>query len=161
MLVLLYQLCAASALIPTDWGTAIVTLIGKVNTTDFTAVNPRPIHLLSEVRKLFEWLVFPEFSGPGCAQWAQLHPAQAGFRNGFSCHSNILALEYQSGNANAKRDINVYMDLKAAYPSARPEQLDRTLKTAGAPSECAASYGASCRRELGFTWWSTATDWIR
>ena len=131
ILEILFSLCGATGLTPTRWGTAIVSLLGKANSNVFTPETARPIALLEEMRKLFELLFAETLVAGENNLWCKPHPAQAGFRKGWSCHSHILLLAHRS--KPDERHSQVYLDLHSAYTTVRASVLDAELKKKGAP----------------------------
>ncbi|KAE8217624.1 hypothetical protein CF319_g8329 [Tilletia indica] len=123
----LFRLCASCRVVPRRWGRALVHLIPKQKTGLPTPQSSRPIAMLPMFRRLFESIFVRQLSAD--SQWARLHPAQCGFRKGWSCASALLSNHV----ASSSRPIAVYLDIENAFPSVRAEDELDVLRQRGAP----------------------------
>lgn len=126
LLEMLYQRCTAAGHTPRAWNSAEVHLLSKDPTAPRRPDNLRPVTLVSVVRKVFERLLLEAVQGQ-C--WTALHPAQAGFRAGYSVETNAALVHHALSSGRAR--VAVFIDIKSAFDvvdhSILVDMLDRRL----------------------------------
>ncbi|CAD6914702.1 unnamed protein product [Tilletia laevis] len=134
----LFELCIRTGLTPTRWNTSVVHPIPKgaaetvpeaatagVRQPEFHQIDKmRPISLTVLFRRLFEKCFLATFTETE----KTFHPAQAGFRAGYSTVSHALV-----AHTDAMRDpgTQVFIDLKQAYDRTAMSQLFLKLRARG------------------------------
>lgn len=108
----LFMLCARAAYFPKRWGRALVVLIPKDRSKVPTASTCRPISLLPVFRRVFEKALLKSLQKTK-PSWIGLHWAQAGFRNEYSCQTNLLTIDYLARFSEKK--LHCFLDFKQAY----------------------------------------------
>ncbi len=111
--------------VPSDWHTAIVTMLYKGKGPRNLATNFRAISLTSTSLKIFETLLATRIS-----TWAEsrklLSFHQAGFRKNFSTHDHIFTLASLQRQAGRENIFVGFIDLAKAFPSvSRPKLLSK------------------------------------
>ena len=131
----LFQLFAATNLVPTAWSECNLHLLVKKHDLPRTASNTRPIALSSILRRIFErllmrnWQVQLTNSHPD-AEWMKLDPGQAGFRRGYSTISHLLLSDEMSRHNNP---FSIFLDLKSAFDRVSWTKLKTLLIQRGCP----------------------------
>ena len=131
----LFQLFAATSLVPTAWSECNLHLLIKKHDLPRTASNTRPIALSSIIRRIFErllmrnWQVQLTNSHPD-SDWMQLDPGQAGFRRGYSTISHLLLSDEMSRHSNP---FSIFLDLKSAFDNVSWAKLKALLMQRGCP----------------------------
>ena len=108
----LFEMCAGAAYFPKRWGNSMVTFLAKKKDAPPSAPNLRPISLMVHFRRIFEQMVVETIEEKK-VDGARLHWGQAGFRRGFSCEGNLLALDQFLVKISPK--ISVFLDFQGAY----------------------------------------------
>lgn len=73
-------------------------------------------------RKIFERLLLETFDEEG---WARVHPAQAGFRGGYSVITNAAVVHYLL--STGVRTTAIFLDLRAAFDMVGHNRLNQLL----------------------------------
>lgn len=126
-LVSFFRTLAITGRTPQCWNTSRVYLLAKEQTPTVTVDASRPIALTRILRRIFEircltaWKLQP---------WAVVHPAQAGFRRGYSAAVQALVSDSLARRGYCKA---IYLDLKAAYDRVPFDRLLTRLVEAGTP----------------------------
>ncbi len=92
------------------------------------AKNLRPISIIGIFRKIFERLLLLQVQDQ---PWAKLHPAQAGFRRGYSTYSNVAVVHILL--ASKARSTVLFLDFKSAFDVVDHDRLDAKLAQKGCP----------------------------
>ena len=106
----LYNQCLLQGRTPRGWNQSEIYLLSKDVDQKRDANNLRPISIICIFRKVFERLLLLQFQGQ---PWAQLHPAQAGFRRSYSTYSNAAVVHTLL--ASKTQLTVVFLDLKSAF----------------------------------------------
>jgi hypothetical protein len=118
----LFQIFAATSLVPSNWSIANLHLLKK-NSDNPIAPNTRPIALCNILRRIFEQLVL-RFWMDANAPWTQLNYGQAGFRRGYSTISHLI-LSDELSRRNTK--FSIFLDIKSAFDSISWKKLNEVL----------------------------------
>lgn len=124
----LYQLFAATSLIPSSWSTCNLHLLKKVQSNP-TAANTRPIALCAILRRLFEQILLQQMLITN-EPWTHLNYGQAGFRRGYSTLSHLILSDELS--RRGKR-YSIFLDIKSAFDSISWMKLNELLITRNCP----------------------------
>ena len=125
----LFALCARTGHTPSMWNRSDIHLLSKDPSKRRDANNLRPITIICMFRKVFERLLLQTFDESG---WAKLHPAQAGFRGGYSVLTNAAVVHHML--STQLRTTAVFLDLRSAFDMVSHEKLRQTLAGRGCPS---------------------------
>ena len=125
----LYNQCLAQNTTPQAWNQSEIYLLSKDPKKRRDAKNLRPIAIISIFRKIFERLLLLQIQHQS---WAQLHPAQAGFRRTYSTLSNAAVVHDLL--ASKRCTIAIFLDLKAAFDMVDHQLLDAKLMARGCPT---------------------------
>ncbi|KAH8930582.1 hypothetical protein BT69DRAFT_1327857 [Atractiella rhizophila] len=117
----LFRLVAATRPTPSRWGEQVMPFIPKGKDRPPTAADSRPLSLFVMFRRLWEILFLPALSSEDPSSWNFTHMAQAGFKRGFSCLSNLLIVD--SAARTRQRPIAIFLDFERAFPPAVLLQL--------------------------------------
>ena len=128
MLQHLYGRCLATGKTPAAWNETDIYMLAKDVEKRRDANNVRPITLICMFRKVFERLLLLRFDNPG---WANLHPAQAGFRSHYSTCMNAGVVHHLL--ASRRRSTAVFLDFRAAFDVVNHEKLATLLDQRGCP----------------------------
>lgn len=125
----LMQASAHVGYTPRAWNHATLFLLPKDASTPH-ADKTRPISLTQVTRRIFEKLLLRSWAGP----WTELHPAQGGFRPGYSTHSHALVADANTRlRRRGTQGHDVFLDIKGAFDRVPFHRLLRALKTRGCP----------------------------
>ena len=124
----LFQLFAASSLIPSAWSTCNLHLLKK-DPTNPIAINTRPIALSNILRRIFESILLKQILSKD-EPWSQLNFGQAGFRRGFSTQSHLILSDELS---RRKNKYSIFLDLKSAFDSISWQKLNELLTQINCP----------------------------
>jgi hypothetical protein len=124
----LFVLCARTGQTPKAWNRSTIHLLSKDVGKRRDANNLRPITIICMFRKIFERLLLQTFDESG---WARVHPAQAGFRGGYSVITNAAVVHHML--STRLRTTAVFLDLQAAFDMVSHQQLDKILAKRGCP----------------------------
>ena len=129
----LYEACIAEGRTPRAWNRTEIQLIVKDKTKAKTVENARPITLITMFRKIFEGLLLQHIGRLKCLE---LHPAQAGFRSGYS----TLTLAATVHIALEQRRCNgaLFLDFRAAFDTVDQDLVRDVLIERGCPPRCVA-----------------------
>ena len=119
----LYNLCLTSGITPRRWNTSVISPIPKQGKDPKYIANRRPVALTALFRRIFEKLILHKITSS-----AKLNRGQAGFRNGFSCATQVLLAEQARHNGQG---IRVFLDLKCAYDSVPVDKVAVKLANKG------------------------------
>lgn len=125
----LYNRCLSQGVTPRSWNRSEIYLLTKDVSKRRDANNLRPISIICIFRKVFERLLLLRFQGQ---PWAQLHPAQAGFRRGHSTYTNA-AIVHALLSSKARSTV-VFLDFKSAFDVVDHDRLDAKLAMKGCPT---------------------------
>jgi hypothetical protein len=124
----LFRLCIQTGHTPKAWNRSEIHLLSKDPKKRRDAKNLRPITIICMFRKIFERLLLQTFDGTG---WARLHPAQAGFRGGYSVITNAAVVHHLL--STGIRPTAVFLDLRSAFDVVSHERLKQLLVQRGCP----------------------------
>ena len=124
----LYNTCLKRGETPRIWNRSEIYLLAKDPHKRRDAKNLRPISIICIFRKVFERLLLRQAQSQ---PWAQLHPAQAGFRRSYSTLSNAAVVHGLL--ASKARSTAVFLDLKSAFDVVDHGRLDAKLAARGCP----------------------------
>lgn len=125
----LYNQCLQQGKTPQEWNRSEVYLLTKDTSKERNANNLRPISIISVFRKIFERLLLLHFQDQ---RWAQLHPAQAGFRPSYSTYSNAATVHALL--TSRARSTVLFLDFKSAFDVLDHRRLDNKLRARGCPA---------------------------
>ena len=123
----IYTLFAKTGLTPTVWNTSNTTLLAKEidNQRRCPISKTRPVSLTCMARRYFESALLRYAQNE---PWSLLHPAQAGFRRGYSTLSHILlSQEAASIPAPHRCDLQIFLDLSKAFDRIKHSELMTTI----------------------------------
>jgi hypothetical protein len=126
-LVALYTLFYTTSCTPAAWDIGLTHLVVK-GKSNARVDNTRPISLTSVFRRIFESVLHSKWASE---QWAQLHPAQAGCRRGFSTMSQVLVNDHLSQTGYK---YSCLLDIQKAFDTINHAILIQMLIDVGAPS---------------------------
>src|SRR5579859_5038880 len=126
----LYRLCIQTGHPPRRWNICVMYLLPKKSEPPITCGSVRPLSILPMFRRIFEGLLLPVSTNPQHS-FAGLHPAQAGFRKGYSTLTQAAVCHH----ANSTKSIRlaVFLDFKSAYDVTLPSHVMDTLHRRGMP----------------------------
>ena len=124
----LYQLFAATSLIPSQWSTCNLHLLKK-DPSNPIASNTRPIALSNILRRIFEQILLHQWMNEN-QQWTHLNYSQAGFRRGYSCLSHIILSDELSRRG---KKYSIFLDIKSAFDSISWQKLNEILISRNCP----------------------------
>jgi hypothetical protein len=124
----LYNRCLREGKTPRAWNESEIYLLTKDVNRKRDATNLRPISIICIFRKVFERLLLLQAQGQ---PWAQLHPAQAGFRRSYSTYSNAAVVHALL--SSKARSTAVFLDFKSAFDVIDHQRLDAKLAARGCP----------------------------
>ena len=124
----MFSLIAITAVTPKSWRESNLHPLIKDKDKPFIRYT-RPINLTQILRRIFERQCLQAWRND---QWLQVHPMQAGFRNGYSTMTHLLTSDELSRNGNP---ISVFLDIKAAYDSVDWKILHTKLTQVGCPPQ--------------------------
>jgi retron-type reverse transcriptase len=124
----LYNQCLAQGTTPRAWNESEIYLLTKNVGQRRDAKNLRPISIIGIFRKIFERLLLLQVQDQ---PWAKLHPAQAGFRRGYSTYSNVAVVHILL--ASKARSTVLFLDFKSAFDVVDHDRLDAKLAQKGCP----------------------------
>jgi hypothetical protein len=126
----LFLLCMQTGQTPKAWNRSEIHLLTKDPNKRRDAHNLRPITIICMFRKIFERLLLGTFDEEG---WARVHPAQAGFRGGYSVVTNAAVVHHLL--STGLRTTAVFLDLRAAFDVVDHGRLKQLLIQRGCPSQ--------------------------
>lgn len=128
----LFDACVLTGITPVRWNTSTVYPLKKKEDARHIS-DCRPIALTAMFRRIFESLVLKALhERADCAGLRQLHPTQAGFRQG---HSTLLQAALSNDLSTLRpRPIRVFIDFKQAYDKVPAERLVEKLKDRKSPA---------------------------
>jgi len=124
----LYQLFAATSLIPSQWSTCNLHLLKK-DPSNPTAANTRPIALCAILRRLFEQILLKQMILTD-EPWTHLNYGQAGFRRGYSTLSHLILSDELSRRG---KQYSIFLDIKSAFDSISWTKLNELLIARNCP----------------------------
>lgn len=124
----LFVLCMKTGHTPKVWNRSEIHLLSKDPKKRRDANNLRPITIICMFRKIFERLLLQTFDERG---WARVHPAQAGFRGGYSVITNAAIVHHLL--STGVRPTAVFLDLRSAFDMVSHDQLKQLLVRRGCP----------------------------
>jgi hypothetical protein len=109
----LFRACVIAGVTPERWNQSIISLIPKTKPPTSNVKDYRPVSLTVVIRRIFEICLHRHINrkwtdGTG-KQWTNLHPAQGGFRRGFSCVTHALTA------SECANRLHIFLDIQAAY----------------------------------------------
>ena len=116
---------------PASWGFSITHLLPKPNAHP-TVDKTRPISLTPILRRVYERQLLRYFHS-GNHPWLRMHPAQGGFRPGYSTHSHALLADHAIRSHPLGRSVNVLLDLQGAFDRVPHSRLLQVLRDRGCP----------------------------
>jgi hypothetical protein len=119
----LYNHCINGRYTPHRWNKSVTSPIPKGGKDPRFICNRRPISLTVLFRRIFEKLILNRITSS-----LQLNCGQGGFRNGFSCITQVLLTEQARANG---QNIRVFLDLKCAYDSVPTDKMLAKLSKKG------------------------------
>jgi hypothetical protein len=122
-LTILFNTCIQTGTTPSRWNVSVITPIPKTGKDPKYIANRRPVALTVLFRRIFEKLILQRITSS-----VKLNRGQAGFRQGFSCITQVLLAEQARVNG---QKIRVFLDLKCAYDSVPIDKLLVKLSTQG------------------------------
>ena len=126
----LFLLCIQTGHTPKAWNQTEIHLLSKDPKKRRDANNLRPITIICMFRKIFERLLLQPFDEEG---WARVHPAQAGFRSGYSVITNAAVVHHLL--STGMRTTAVFLDLCAAFDIVDHHRLKQLLIQRGCPKQ--------------------------
>lgn len=126
----IFNLLYAASLTPDSWNTSTVHLLAKDPHQPYVNLT-RPISLTCILRRIFEKLINQKFAQEQLS-WIKLQKTQAGFRNGYSCLSQILVVDELTRKKNG---ITCFLDLKGAYDRVNFRIMMEILEKRGCPRQ--------------------------
>ena len=124
----LFNRCLRTRQVPSAWHTTEIYLLVKDKHQPRTPKNVRPITIVAILRKVFECLLLQRIEH---APWAALHPAQAGFRKGYSA---VAHAAYLHGLLRTRvLEGVVFLDFSAAFNRVDHTVLYHILCQRGCP----------------------------
>ena len=126
----LFLLCIQTGHTPKAWNQADIHLLSKDPKKRRDARNLRPITIICMFRKIFERLLLDTFDEEG---WARVHPAQAGFRGGYSVTTNAAVVYHLL--STGVRTTAIFLDLRAAFDMVDHNRLNQLLVQRGCPKQ--------------------------
>lgn len=124
--------CAHVGCTPTAWNHAIVHLLPK-NRAEPHPDKTRPISLTPITRRIFEKILLAYWE---TRPWTSMHPAQGGFRSGYSTTSHALLADHHATNHfPSPPPIQVFLDFKNAFDFVPHDSIIDTLREKGCPPE--------------------------
>ena len=124
LLTALYNTCLATGFTPRRWNTSVIAPIPKQGKDPKYISNRRPVALTCLFRRIFEKTILTTI-----VKSVELNRGQAGFRNGFSCATQVLLAE--QARHNNTQNIRVFLDLKSAYVSVPVDKVIVKLANKG------------------------------
>lgn len=125
----LFRMCAAAGHTPSRWNVSLLCPIPKKTEAKYIS-DMRPIALTEMFRRLFEAGILRYIATKQhTASLRRFHPAQAGFRKGYSTETQALAAHESCVRHNLHQ---VFLDFKAAYDSVPVKRLLVKLRDRGA-----------------------------
>jgi hypothetical protein len=121
----LYNMCLRTGITPRRWNQSVISPIPKAGKDPKYISNRRPVALTVLYRRIFEKLILHTI-----VHTIKLNRGQAGFRNGFSCTTQIMLAEQARHNG---QNIRVFLDLKCAYDSVPTDKMLVKLANKGTP----------------------------
>jgi len=115
---------------PKAWNQSEIHLLTKDPKKRRDVNNLRPITIICMFRKIFERLLLDTFDEDG---WARVHPAQAGFRGGYSVTTNAAVVHHLL--STGRRTAAIFLDLRAAFDVVDHNRLRQLLIQRGCPSQ--------------------------
>lgn len=136
----LFQLFAATSLVPSNWSTCNLHLLVKKQDQPKIASNTRPIALSNILRRIFEktlmknWICLSDYETANNTisdtAWMNLNRGQAGFRRGYSTISQIILSDEISRRNNP---FSIFLDIKGAFDNVNWSKLDQLLISRNCP----------------------------
>ena len=126
----LFSLCIKSYQTPTCWNQSVIYLLPKKNDPPITCNSVRPLSILPMFRRIFESLLLPIFTDPN-ASYTRLHPAQAGFRKGYSTLTHAAICHHAISTKAVPYAI--FLDFKAAYDVTSVHHVMKSLQRRNLP----------------------------
>ncbi len=126
----LYQLCIQTGQTPQRWNTSVMYLLPKKSEPPITCDSVRPLSILPMFRRIFESLLLPLFTNPEYI-FTRLHPAQAGFRKGYSTLTQAAICHHALSTKSIQ--LAVFLDFKSAYDVTTPKHVMTVLQRRGMP----------------------------
>jgi hypothetical protein len=126
----LFLLCIQAGRTPKAWNQSEIHLLSKDPKKRRDANNLRPITIICMFRKIFERLLLQTFDEEG---WARVHPAQAGFRGGYSVITNAAVVHHLL--STGMRTTAIFLDLRAAFDMVDHSRLKQLLIQRGCPKQ--------------------------
>ena len=126
----LFQLFAATSLVPSAWSVCNLHLLKKDESNPI-ASNTRPIALSNILRRIFEKILLNQWLHSNTTDWTHLNYGQAGFRHGYSTMSHLVLSDELSRRSN---DYSIFLDIKSAFDSVSWKKLNSLLISKQCPS---------------------------
>jgi len=126
----LFARCVQSGQTPGRWNQSVMYLLPKSTEPPVTCDSVRPLSILPMFRRIFEALISPLFTDPE-RSYCKLHPAQAGFRKGYSTMTQA-AIYHHALSTKAVR-YAVFLDFKSAYDVTSCQHVMASLRRRGMP----------------------------
>src|SRR5204863_6877158 len=122
--------CIQTGQTPHRWNTYIMYLLPKKTEPPITCDSVRPLSILPMFRRIFESLLLPVFTNSQHT-FAQLHPAQAGFRKGYSTLTHAAICHHAISTKAVPYAI--FLDFKAAYDVTSVHHVMKSLQQRNLP----------------------------
>src|SRR5579859_2237638 len=127
----LYRLCIRTGQTPRRWNTCVVYLLPKKSEPPITCDSVRPLSILPMFRRIFESLLLPIFTDPEHT-FSRLHPAQAGFRKGYSTLTQASVCHHALSTKSVQ--LAVFLDFKSTHDVTLPSHVMNALHRRGMPT---------------------------
>ncbi len=122
----IFRLYYRSNTTPESWNLSLIHLLIKDTSQPF-ADKTRPISLTQILRRIFEKCIYNHWI---CKSWTNVHPNQAGFRQGYSTYSHIILADHL---IRRKKPVAIFLDLKSAFDRVSHEKLLQVLEARHCP----------------------------
>ena len=126
----LYALCINTGRTPARWNQSVMYLLPKSSEPPITCDSVRPLSILPMFRRIFEGLILPAFTD-STKEYTKLHPAQAGFRKGYSTLTHAAICHHALSIKSTRYAI--FLDFKAAYDVTSSEHVMKSLRNRKMP----------------------------
>ena len=126
----LFSLCIRTGQTPRIWNRSVMYLLPKEDEPPITCNSVRPLSILPMFRRIFESLLLPIFTAPN-ASYTRLHPAQAGFRKGYSTLTHAAICHHAISTKAVP--YSIFLDFKAAYDVTSVHHVMQSLQRRNLP----------------------------
>ena len=127
----IYSLCIQQGQTPRRWNQSVMYLLPKKSEPPITCNSVRPLSILPMFRRIFEGLILPIFID-STKPFTHLHPAQAGFRKGYSTLSQAAICHHALSTKSIQYAI--FLDFQAAYDVTSANHIMSSLQNRNMPA---------------------------